>query len=108
MKRDLKICIRVGIDTTKTHLPCNLEKRLSSVKNLIHDTEEFYKLTDQYLRDILCLDHPVLDIRDPQIQDAGVKEEMHEKPVESLHLLIQDKPSTFNYKGVSKDVDESS
>jgi hypothetical protein len=96
------------IDTDTPGLPDNLDVKLQSVENIITDTEQFYDWTTQYIENILTYVPPLTKLSPapvlPRTENIG-------KTV--MAQTIQVVPdigwnSAIEYKGVTKDVDETS
>jgi hypothetical protein len=108
MKKKLKICIGVTIDTSVPGIPEDLIEKLSSVRNILTDTNEFYLKTNYYLTSVLY----------PELLSQFKEQKMKspEGPFEILNIINMESESESDsspdlsgaiiYNSVTKDVDE--
>ena len=102
MRKNLKLCVRVTIDTEEMRKEglCNLDTVIESVKSTIKIDDEFYKKTELYLKSILCPD-----------SGAGLREKSAAGEGNAGIQTLSLDPSSGSaivFRGVTKDVDEAS
>jgi hypothetical protein len=109
-KKNFKICIRMTIDTDTLGLPDNLDAKLQSVENIITDTEQFYDWTTQYIENILTYVPPPPMTKPSPVQVLPEIENIGNTMMAQTIQVIPDIGwnSAIEYKGVTKDVDETS
>ncbi len=96
------------IDTDTSGLPDNLDVKLQSVENIITDTEQFYDWTTQYIENILTYVPPLT--KPSPVQVLPEMENIGKTIMAQTIQVIPDIGwnSAIEYKGVTKDVDETS
>lgn len=107
-KKNIKISIRMILDPDAHGLPAGLDEKLQSVENIITDTEAFYTWTTQYMENILT--HVPVMSKHPRVPPSPDLEITGKTAMaQTLEYLPGDAwDNAIVYKGVTKDVDETS